>query len=110
MDENSDPERLSSVDSCCCLYTIQTKHQLTPQCQEPDWNENADSNHQIIRAVSIFLHVASRLFRQISMSVRLAPITVTDTPPAPTQLAALNATVLQGGLATASNAQVWLMS
>ena len=40
MDEDSDPERLSSVISCCCLYTIQTKHQLTLQCQEPHWNES----------------------------------------------------------------------
>lgn len=47
---------------------------------------------------------------QISMSVRSELITVTDTPPAPTRPAASNATVLQGGLATASNAQVRLMT
>lgn len=35
---------------------------------------------------------------------------MTDMLPAPTQLAASNATVHQGGLATASNAQVRLMT
>lgn len=56
-------------------------------------------------------YMASRLFSlcQISMSVRSEHITVTDMLPAPTQLEALNATVLQGGLATASNVQVRLM-
>lgn len=44
------------------------------------------------------------------MSVRSELITVTDTPPAPTRPAASNATVLQGGLAMASNAQVRLMT
>lgn len=109
MDEDSDPERLGPVVSCCCLYAIQTKHQLTPQCQEPHWSENADSNHQTIRAVSVFsLRGFSfvSLFCQMSMSVRSEPITVTDMRPAPTQLEASNATVLQDGLATASNAQV----
>lgn len=40
------------------------------------------------------------------MSVRLEPITATDMLPAPTQLEVSNATVLQGGLAMALNAQV----
>lgn len=44
------------------------------------------------------------------MSARLGPITAPDMLPAPTQLAASNATVLQGGLAMASNAQVRLMT
>lgn len=40
------------------------------------------------------------------MSVRLEPITATDMLPAPTRLAASNATVLLGGLAMALNARV----
>lgn len=54
VDEDSDPERLGPVVPCCCLYAVQTKHQLAPQCQEPHWTENADPNHQTIRAVSVF--------------------------------------------------------
>lgn len=44
---------------------------------------------------------------QTSMSVRSEHITVTDKLPAPTQLVASNATVLQDGLVMASNVQTW---
>lgn len=56
----------------------------------------------------LFFLTGSCLFLlcQISMSVRSELTTVTDTPPAPTQPAASNATAHQDGLAMASNAQV----
>lgn len=59
-------QKLSSVISCCCLYTIQTKHQLTLQCQEPYWNET-----QIIRPSEqcpcfFFFYMTSNLFSSSS--------------------------------------------
>lgn len=75
----------------------------TPQRRIQTWTSRPSE-----RWFLFLLHMVCCLFSscQILMSVRLEPTTVTPMPPAPTQLGASNAAVLQAGSETGSNAQV----